>query len=175
MLTKYGVTSIPTLMLFRGGEVVYRTSHFDTETSLRKKINQIIATDTKVFVERRHRDKRREGQRRRYEPLQSVIWRDLKNELHRTPWPVVVSINPEDPVLNEDFASLVESVVEKLRVMGLKALHVTGSPTKQVKRHFGITIDAPGVAVFYEGKLIGQFENIRSAVDLRKRLRNVLP
>ncbi|MFQ5906935.1 MAG: hypothetical protein ACE5JA_10255, partial [bacterium] len=63
----------------------------------------------------------------------------------------------------------------KLKVTGLKTLHVTGNPGRHVKRYFGITIDPPGVAVFYEGKLIGQFENIRSGVDLRKRIRKVLP
>jgi thioredoxin 1 len=173
--SKYGIVIIPTLMLFREGEVIYRNNGYESRVPLKKKIDRFISTDRKLFIERRHDAEKREGQRRRSEPMQTIIWRDLKNELATTPWPVVLSINPEDPVLNDKFSSLVESVIQKLETTGLRALHVTGTPAKQVKRHFGITVDAPAVAVFFEGKLIDQFENLRSRVNLSRRLRRALP
>ena len=173
--SKYGLVMIPTLILFREAQVIYRKNGYEPRAELKKEIDRFISTDQKLFIERRHGAEKREGQRRRSEPMQTIIWRDLKNELATTPWPVVLSINPEDPVLNDKFSSLVESVIEKLETTGLRALHVTGTPAKQVKKHFGITVDAPAVAVFFEGKLTDQFENVRSRVNLSRRLRRALP
>jgi len=173
--SKYGLVIIPTLMLFRDAEVIYRKNGYEPRAVLKKKIDRFISTDQKLFIERRHHAEKREGQRRRSEPMETIIWRDLQNELASTPWPLVLSINPEDPILNDRFSSLVESVVEKLETVGLKALHVTGTPTKQVQRHFGITVEAPAVAVFFEGKLIDQFEDVRSRISLSRRLRRALP
>ena len=45
---------------------------------------------------------------------------------------------------------------------------VLGKSGRGTPEHFGVTVDAPAVAVFREGELIGQFEKIRSKTDLKK-------
>jgi hypothetical protein len=86
-----------------------------------------------------------------------------------------LSMNPQAPDSGREFASLVESVVQSLKRDDVRTFHIVGSPTPPVRKHFDLTVDAPAVAVFNEGKLVGQFGEIRSKADLKKKLHEVLP
>ncbi len=175
--TRYNVKRLPTLLMFHGGEVVYRRGGPESRESLKKRIQATMALDGKVFVERRHGAERRRTPRRSEERRQSVdrmIWRDLLQELKISPWPIVLSIDPEDPMDKHQFSSLVESAAHKLRIPGLKTLHITGNPSGPVRRQLKITVGPPGVAVFLDGKLAGQFVYTGSKLELRRRLREIL-
>jgi hypothetical protein len=132
-----------------------------------------MATDPKVFVERRHKRDRRKALRREESP-ESVVWSNLIGELNTTPWPVVLVVKPKDPMLSHKFAAIVEAAAEKLRVPGLKTLHVLGKPTAAVKKHFPLTIEPPGVAVFQEGRLVGEIRGMGTKASLAKEIREML-
>lgn len=169
----YRTKRLPTLIMFHRREIIYRTSHLQSKSALSKKINAIIATDTRVFVERRHKGDRRKTPRRE-QTVESVVWRNLVSELNTTPWPVILAIKPRDPFLSHKFAAIVEGAAEKLRVPGLRTLHVVGTPTPSVRDRFDLTVEPPGVAVFYEGKLIGEVKGMGNKTGLAKTLRQIL-
>jgi len=170
---RYGIKRLPTIILFHRRDVAYRTSRLQSEKALKKSISAAIVTDTKVFVERRHKGDRRKGHRRE-QTVESVVWRSLISELNTTPWPVILAVKPRDPMLSHKFAVIVEAAAEKLRVPGLRMLHVVGKPTAAVKSHFELTVDPPGVAVFHEGKLIGEVSGMGTKASLAKELRRIL-
>jgi hypothetical protein len=132
-----------------------------------------MATDTKVFVERRHKGERRKGHRRE-QTVDSVLWRSLISELNTTPWPVILAITPRDPMLSHKFVAIVEAAAQKLRVPGLRTLHAVGSPTPAVRRHFELTVEPPGIAIFQEGKLIGEVNGMGTKTSLAKELHRIL-
>ena len=169
----YRTKRLPTLILFRQREIVYRTSHPQTAKALKKIINGIMATDPKVFVERRHKGDRRRALRREESP-ESVVWNNLIAELNTTPWPIVLAVKPRDHMRAHKFATMVEAATEKLQVPGLKTLHVVGRPTEAVRKHFPLTIEPPGVAVFRDGRLLGEIIGMGSKATLIAELRKML-
>ena len=112
---------------------------------------------------------------RREEGLVITEWRNLAHEVAASPWPIVVCINPEPAAESESFSTLVESCTGGMRKKMIKTLHCTGSPTPLARKHFGITVAPPAVAVFHEGRLIGQFEGVGTKGSLRKKIRALLP
>jgi len=172
---QHRIRSIPAMMIFRGGDEVYRKIGCASRASIKKILSEIIANDTREFVERRKGSDYRRGERRYETTLETLMWTNLGKELISNPWPIVLAMNPVGDEHDDTFALLVEAAVESMMVPGLQTLHVFGTPSDDVKKHFDISIHAPGVAVFYQEKLIGQFENIRSVASLAKQIRKVIP
>jgi thioredoxin 1 len=172
---QYGLISIPTLILFHRGQILYRMNTNESRSVLKKILDTVMAADTTVFVERRRGRERRSRDRRGADDIQSVQWHDLARFVATTPWSVLLSMNPETPEAGREFSTLVESAVRGLKREDLRTFHVVGEPPPPVQKYFGLTVAPPAVAIFNEGKLIGQFGDIRSKGDLQKKLREALP
>jgi len=171
---QFGVLAIPTILVLYRGHILFRSNSCESLVSLRGRLREIMVSDTSIFHERRQRLERRIIERRNFEDLQNLVWHDFQRIAGTSPWITILCLGPDDPAEAREFSNMTETAVRTLGREDIRVFHVTGTPTPQIKRHFGLTVSAPAIVMVDEGKVIAQWSGMRTEAEIEQAVKNTL-